>query len=135
MAKRNQSAARRIDERVPGESPHGAPEVVGGALGAAAGAVAGAMAGPPGAVVGAIVGAFAGAISGVAVEGPSEKELRDEELDRAIGVTEGDIGAPNLLHPPSYLGRYTVAAEAVSDEEGVAEERKQTDGPIENIED
>ena len=123
-------SAPRSTERVTGP-----PEVVGGTLGAAAGAVAGLIAGPPGAVVGAIVGAVAGVAAGVAVDGPSERELRDEELDRIIGVTEGDIGDPGLLHPEPQVGVYAAIGSTVQSEEGATDERKLSDGPIENIDD
>ncbi len=77
-------------------------EVGEGAVGAIAGAVLGAIAGPPGAVVGAIVGGAVGAIAG---RTSSTEEHRsddvDQELDEEIGVTSGDIGAPNLEHPPT----------------------------------
>ncbi len=73
-----------------------------GAVGAIAGAAMGAIAGPPGAVVGAIIGGAIGAIAGRT--GSAEDHItddKDQELDEAIGVTSGDIGAPNLKHPPT----------------------------------
>ena len=73
--------------------------------GAAAGAALGAMAGPLGMVAGAIVGAAAGAIAASAAQdGEEEKAARDLEIDEEIGVLGGDIGAPNLKHPPVRNG-------------------------------
>jgi phage tail tape-measure protein len=77
-------------------------EVGEGAVGAVAGAAIGAVAGPPGAIVGAIIGAAVGAIAGRT--GSHEDHLKDDvdqALDKDIGVTSGDIGAPGLEHPPT----------------------------------
>jgi outer membrane lipoprotein SlyB len=76
-------------------------EAEAGALGALGGAVAGAGAGLPGALVGAAVGAIAGAIAGAALDSAdSDRSARTRKLDAEIGVSGGDLGAPNLLHPP-----------------------------------
>jgi len=32
------------------------------------------------------------------------------ELDAAIGVNGGDLGAPNLKHPPAQRGTYSAAS-------------------------
>jgi nucleotide-binding universal stress UspA family protein/hemerythrin superfamily protein len=61
--------------------------------GAASGAVAGAIAGLPGVLVGAGVGSALGMIAGRALELAEDRaELRDHELDDAIGVTHGAVG-------------------------------------------
>ncbi len=73
-----------------------------GAVGAIAGAAMGAIAGPPGAVVGAIIGGAVGVIAGRT--GSAEEHIaddKDQALDEEIGVTSGEIGAPNLKHPPT----------------------------------
>jgi outer membrane lipoprotein SlyB len=76
-------------------------EAEAGALGAIGGAAAGAGAGLPGTIVGAVVGAIAGALTGAAVDSADrDRAARTRKLDAEIGVTEGNIGAPNLLHPP-----------------------------------
>lgn len=78
-----------------------AHEVEGGASGAIAGAVIGAAAGPPGAVAGAILGGVAGVMAGAVLDSESSRRsARASELDAEIGVVGGEIGAPNLLHPP-----------------------------------
>ncbi|AKU99929.1 hypothetical protein AKJ09_06593 [Labilithrix luteola] len=83
-------------------------EAEGGIAGALVGVAAGAIAGPPGMIAGAIIGAIVGALAAMALE--TETVLRAErerELDDTIGVTEGDIGAPNLEHPPPTSGMYS----------------------------
>jgi phage tail tape-measure protein len=62
--------------------------------GAAGGAVVGAMAGPVGAVVGGAIGAAVGMLAGEALdEDTSRRSAHDRELDDAIGITGGDLGA------------------------------------------
>jgi hypothetical protein len=83
----------------------------GAAAGALAGGALGAVAGPPGAVVGAIVGAIAGALTGAALDdGNAAAAAEDERLDEEIGVQGGDLGAPNLKHPPARIGAFSAAA-------------------------
>ncbi len=48
--------------------------------------------------MGGIAGAMAGAV--LDSEG-ARRAARTTELDAEIGVSEGDLGAPNLQHPPS----------------------------------
>jgi hypothetical protein len=77
-------------------------EAEAGALGAFGGAVMGSGAGLPGAIAGAVMGGFAGAMAGGAMDtGGADGAARTRKLDADIGVTDGDIGAPNLQHPPS----------------------------------
>jgi Glycine zipper len=86
-------------------------EVEGGASGAVAGAVIGAAAGPPGIVAGAIIGGVAGAMAGAALDDESSRQAsRTRTLDAQIGVSEGDLGAPNLKHPPAKIGAYSAAS-------------------------
>jgi hypothetical protein len=104
-------------------------EVEAGAAGALAGATIGAIAGPPGAVAGAVVGAIAGAVTGHAVEKAHERrEADDRELDAVIGVSEGELGAPNLKHPPATVGAYSGSSMGV----GAAEDddAAPAEGPI-----
>ncbi len=78
-----------------------AHELEGGASGAIAGAVIGASAGPPGAVAGAILGGVAGVMAGAVLDSESaRRSAHASELDAEIGVVGGEIGAPNLQHPP-----------------------------------
>ena len=91
-----------------GNAPLAASEV---SLGVISGAVIGSMAGLPGAVVGAVIGGAAGAIGAVVSSADAHrKDARDERLDAEIGVSGGEMGAPNLKHPPSERGAYSVAA-------------------------
>lgn len=88
-----------------------AHEAEGGASGALAGAVLGAGAGPPGMVAGAIIGGVAGAITGAVLDSESSRQAsRTRKLDAEIGVSEGDLGAPNLVHPPAKVGAYSTAS-------------------------
>jgi hypothetical protein len=98
-------------------------EAEGAASGALAGGVMGAGAGPVGIAAGAIIGGIAGAIAGAVLdEDSSEQAERTRELDATIGVTEGDLGAPNLKHPKEgrvLVGypKATTGAEKAPDEE------------------
>lgn len=83
----------------------------GAAGGAAAGAVIGAVAGPAGAAIGAVLGGATGAVAEALVERDAETaRSRSAKLDKEIGVTEGDLGAPNLKHPPARVGAFSAAA-------------------------
>lgn len=107
------------------KNAHVAHEAEGVASGAAAGAVLGAGAGPAGMVVGAVIGGAAGAVAASALEkDAARKQARERELDEQIGVTGGDLGAPNLKHPPARVGAYSAASAGVAtsgDEEEPAE--------------
>jgi hypothetical protein len=110
-----------------GEARHIAHEAEGIASGAVVGAVVGAAAGPPGIVAGALIGAVAGAVSAAALEtGTAREEARTRELDKEIGVTDGDLGAPNLKHPPAKVGAYSGAAVGLQPSEG----ESSADGPM-----
>jgi phage tail tape-measure protein len=67
---------------------------VGMVSGAVTGAVAGIVAGPPGILVGGAIGAALGTIAGAVLDRESHSgEKHERELDEAIGVTNGAIGA------------------------------------------
>jgi sporulation protein YlmC with PRC-barrel domain len=92
-----------------------AHEAVGAAGGAIAGGILGAVAGPPGAAAGAVLGGIAGAVTEAALErGAKNDAARTREVDAQLGVSGGDIGAPNLRHPPAKRGVYTGASVGVS---------------------
>ena len=62
-------------------------------------------------VAGAIVGAAAGAIAASAAQdGEDEKAARDLAIDEEIGVLGGEMGAPNLKHPPARIGAYSAGS-------------------------
>jgi hypothetical protein len=89
------------------------------------------MAGPPGVAVGAVLGGVAGGIAGAAmVRASATAALRARELDEQIGVIGGELGAPNLDHPPAKMGAYSAASAgvAISSGGGLAE------GPIQSPE-
>lgn len=67
---------------------------IGTVSGALTGAIAGVVGGPPGVVVGGAIGAALGTLAGAVLDRESHaKDAHDRELDDAIGVTEGDLGA------------------------------------------
>jgi hypothetical protein len=87
---------------------HEAEACVAGAL---AGATLGAIAGPPGAVAGAVLGGVFGAGAAAALErSAADASARNGVLDAEIGITGGDLGAPNLEHPPATSGAYSAAS-------------------------
>jgi hypothetical protein len=111
------------------EKKRHARELEGGAAGALAGATIGAVAGAPGAIAGAVVGAILGAAAGLAVEkGNEARDAEDGELDAEIGVEDGELGAPNLKHPPAKIGAYSASSAGVHSGESDAEP---AEGPIE----
>jgi uncharacterized membrane protein len=104
----------------------------GAASGAVAGAVFGAMAGPPGMVAGAVIGAVAGAVAASALDIDSELRAKHtRELDEAIGVSGGDLGAPNLKHPPATIGAYSAGSTAGG---GASDESEPAEGPMQTPE-
>src|SRR5579862_4753782 len=67
---------------------------IGVVAGELAGAVAGSAAGPVGAMAGMVLGAIAGGLAGTVIEEQARRAAaHDTELDEAIGVVGGDIGA------------------------------------------
>ena len=82
--------------------------------GVIAGGVLGVTAGPAGLVVGACVGAgIATLLELVAHDATTQRADRDAVLDREIGVDGvdgGELGAPNLEHPPASVGAYSGAS-------------------------
>jgi hypothetical protein len=95
-------------------SPDGSPphshreEGILAVSGAVTGAATGAVAGPPGMVAGAVIGAAVGAVIGLGLDREDERKAsHDQELDREIGVTEGDLGAARPDQPPAVVGAYS----------------------------
>jgi len=88
--------------------------------------VLGAAAGPVGMVAGGVLGGAAGAAAASALESDAKRKgAHDRELDEEIGVTGGELGAPNLKHPPARVGAYSAASAGVAtsgdDDEAPAE--------------
>jgi Glycine zipper len=95
----------------PAEKGRLAHEAEGAASGAVAGAALGSAAGPPGIVAGAILGGVAGAVTGAVLDREGKRKgSRDRELDAEIGVSGGELGAPNLEHPPAKVGAYSASS-------------------------
>jgi hypothetical protein len=104
-------------------------EAEAGVAGALAGAAVGAIAGPPGALAGAIIGGAFGAGAAAALEQSSaDASARNEELDAEMGVSGGDLGAPNLKHPPAKSGAYSAGSAGVS-----SDGASPAEGPIQEI--
>jgi hypothetical protein len=107
-------------------------EAGGAAGGAIAGAALGSIAGPAGAAAGAVIGGVVGAfVAKVSDEEAARVSFHDGELDEAIGVTGGDLGAPNLKHPPAIRGTYSAASCGGAGGGGGSE----ADGPMQAPED
>jgi hypothetical protein len=65
--------------------------------GTAVGAAAGAVAGPVGAIAGGVIGTAVGFVAGATLEKEGQRgDAHDRELDRTIGVEEGDLGAKEI---------------------------------------
>lgn len=93
---------------------HVVHDAEGMASGAMAGAILGVAAGPPGMLAGAVMGAVAGGVAAMALDADADrKAAHTEALDEAIGVIGGELGAPNLKHPPATVGAYSLAAAGV----------------------
>jgi phage tail tape-measure protein len=121
-----------IDASKKSEKGRVAHEAEGAASGALAGAALGAAAGPPGMIAGAVIGGIAGAAAGAALDtASSREEARTRELDAEIGVTEGDLGAPNLKHPPAKVGAYSGASSGAAASSG----EEAAEGPMQTPED
>ena len=89
-------------ESVGGTDRHPVHEAGGAAGGALAGAAIGSLGGPAGAAAGAVIGGVVGVfVAKIGDEEAARVSLHDGELDAAIGVSGGDLGAPNLKHPPA----------------------------------
>jgi len=97
-------------------------EVEGSAEGLVAGAALGMFAGPAGALAGAVIGGVAGEIAGAVFnQEQSAEAARVRALDAEIGVSEGELGAPNLAHPEPTTGAYS-AASSGAESDGAGEE-------------
>ena len=108
-----QNTAEDKAEVVPGAHTgrHPMHEAGGAAGGAIVGGVLGSIAGPAGAAAGALIGGVVGAVAAkISDEEADRMCLRDGELDDEIGINGGDLGAPNLKHPPAVRGTYSGAS-------------------------
>lgn len=104
-------------------------EAEAGAAAAVVGAAMGAMAGPAGVAAGAVIGGVVGVLaSGAAESNAIELAETDRRLDRELGISEGDIGAPNLEHPPAKIGAYSVASSGA----GSSSDSEPAEGPMQS---
>jgi phage tail tape-measure protein len=119
--------AAKEKERAIVKPSHTHDEMAGALAGEVAGGILGAMAGPPGAVAGMVMGAATGALVGEILHREAErKHARDQKLDDDIGVTSGNLGAPNLAHPPATIGAFSAASVGA----GSPSDRPPAEGPI-----
>ena len=103
---------------------------VSAASGAVAGAAMGAIAGPIGAVAGGALGGVIGAFAGqVLDENDAADAEHDQQLDRDIGVTEGDLGAASPDAPPALRGAYSAASAGGTGTGG----SKPSEGPMQDL--
>jgi hypothetical protein len=118
---------KKMREKGPPSNQRLAHEAEGVAAGAIAGAVLGAAAGPPGVVAGAMIGGIVGAVTGATLDTQSTADAAHErKLDEEIGVIGGDLGAPNLKHPPAKVGAYSSASAGA----GASSDATPAEGPF-----
>ncbi len=99
-------------------------------VGAAAGATTGALAGPPGMVAGALIGGAIGAAAGVMLHRDRvQHEVDDEQLDRDIGVSGGNIGEAAPGAPPAVRGAFHASSLGVGGEHTQAP----SEGPMQSL--
>jgi hypothetical protein len=111
------AASRRQLHRVQGG-------MVGGLTGAGLGLLAG---GPVGAIAGLAIGGAVGALTAWALDANAvEAAWHDQQLDADIGVTNGDLGSPNLEHPPAKIGAFSREVSGA----GTAVDIREAHGPI-----
>ena len=90
----------------------------------------GAIAGPPGMIAGAVLGSAMGAAASIALDAQSvDDRYNDEELDRAIGVLDGNIGEASPNQPPATRGTFSTASMGLGNEAGMPP----SEGPIPNV--
>jgi hypothetical protein len=100
------------------------------AAGALAGAAVGAVAGPPGIVAGGLIGTAVGGLAGLAAtEAETAHERHEHELDDAIGVTKGALGAARRGQPPAKRGTFSAASAGVSSSAGSSP----AEGPMQDL--
>ena len=123
-------AAHKIEEMT--SSPTSVNTSAGGLVGGLAiGATVGSVAGPPGAIVGAIVGSVIGAGAGLVWgEMQDGEELKDERLDREIGVTDGNLGSARPNQPKARIGAFSAASMGA----GGGDSGETADGPMPSAE-
>ena len=99
--------------------------------GMAIGATVGSVAGPPGAIAGAIVGTIVGAAAGL-VWGDIKhlQAMKDERLDREMGIDGGHIGEASPNAPQTRLGMFSAAAMGAGGTNSDYEDQGQDGGPV-----
>jgi hypothetical protein len=62
-------------------------------------------------IAGAVIGGAVGAVAGAVLDkDAARRAAEDRRLDEEIGVLGGDLGAPNLDHPPARSGAYSAGS-------------------------
>lgn len=84
-------------------------------FGVAAGAALGSFAGPVGIIAGAIIGSGVGAVLAIAQNRQWHRNSEGEDLyDEELGIMGGELGSPNLEHPPATVGTYSTGSLGLS---------------------
>jgi hypothetical protein len=110
---------------------HRKEEIV-GAAGALAGGAVGAIGGPAGIVAGAIMGGAIGAAVGhTLVKDDERRHEVDEDLDKAIGVSGGDMGAAKPGQPAAKRGNYSAGSSGAPTPGGSSP----SEGPLQSLDD
>jgi hypothetical protein len=80
-----------------------------------AGGVIGIAAGPAGALAGMAIGALAGTVVGAGLEAEERRaHAHERELDEAIGLQDGDIGAAKPGAPAARIGAFSAGSSGVA---------------------
>lgn len=96
-------------------------------FGVAAGAALGAFAGPAGIVAGALIGSGVGAVLAIAQNRQMHRNAEGEDLyDEELGIIGGQLGSPNLDHPPATVGTYSAGSLGLAS----STEVRAAEGPI-----
>lgn len=106
-------------------------EIIGAISGALVGGATGSLAGMPGVAFGALTGGVIGGVAAVAIEHAIEVDsARARRLDEETGVLGGEMGAPNLDHPPAKMGLYSAASAGLGSGGGGTGGRAPSEGPM-----
>jgi hypothetical protein len=122
------SKQRKVKRAVPRAGTHHTEEAA-AIAGEIAGGIVGSVAGPAGTVAGMIIGAVAGSVVGAGIEaGERESAEHEKELDDAIGVRGGNMGAAKPGAPPARIGAFSAASSG-----GASHRPQPAEGPIQDI--
>lgn len=129
MKKSVNQRRKRIDEPKSCGIPKDEAVIPLGIEGAIAGAAVGSFAGPVGVIAGTTLGGLMGALADeVLAEERRRAEAHDAQLDEAIGVTGGSMGAAPPDQPPARFGAYSTGSSGATEAHGTP-----SSGPIQEL--